>query len=216
MYVQGDTLLLADVFENFRNICIKIYKFDPVKFLSAPGLAWQAALKKTKVKLDLLTDIDMLLMVEKGIRGGICHSIYRHAKANNKCMKDYDKNKELPNIEYWDLNNFYGWEMSQKFPVKNFEWINDTSQFNEDFIKYYNEESDDGYFLEVDVQYLEKLYELHNDLPFLPESMKIEKVEKLVANLHDKIEYVINIRNLKQTLNHRLVLKKVHRVNKFN
>ena len=78
MYVQGDTLLLADVFENFRNICIKIYKFDPVKFLSAPGLAWQAALKKTKVKLDLLTDINMLLMVEKGIRRRICHSIYRH------------------------------------------------------------------------------------------------------------------------------------------
>ena len=106
--------------------------------------------------------------------------------------------------------------MSQKLPVNNFEWIKDTSQFNEDFIKNYNEESDEGYFLEVDVQYLEKLHELHNDLPFLPERMKIEKVEKLVANLHDKTEYVIHIRNLKQALNHRLVLKKVHRVIKFN
>ena len=94
-YVQGDMLLLADVFENFRNMCIKIYELDPAKFLSAPGLAWQAALKKTKVKLDLLTDIDMLLMVEKGIRGGICHSIYRYAKANNKYRKNYDKHKEL-------------------------------------------------------------------------------------------------------------------------
>ena len=105
--------------------------------------------------------------------------------------------------------------MSQKLPVNNFEWIKDTSQFNEDFIKNYNEESDEGYFLEVDVQYLEKLHELHNDLPFLPERMKIEKVEKLVANLHDKTEYVIHIRNLKQALNHRLVLKKVHRNVKF-
>ena len=86
MYVQSDTLLLADVFEIFRNTCLKIYELDPAKFLSAPGLAWQAALKKTKVKLDLLTDTDMLLMVEKGTRGGICHSIYRYAKANKKCI----------------------------------------------------------------------------------------------------------------------------------
>ena len=94
MYVQSDSLLLADVFENFRNMCLKIYKLDPAKFLSAPGSAWQAALKKTKVKLDFLTNTDMLLMVEKGINGGICHYIYRYAKANNKYMKDYDKNKE--------------------------------------------------------------------------------------------------------------------------
>ena len=158
----------------------------------------------------------MLLMVEKGIRGGICHSIYQYAIANNKYMKDYDKNKELSYIQYWDVNNLYGWAMSQKLPVNNFEWIKDTSQFNEDFIKNYNEESDEGYFIKVGVQYLEKLHELHNDLPFLPERMKIEKVEKLVANLHDKTEYVIHIRNLKQALNHGLVLKKVHRVIKFN
>ena len=197
-------------------ICFKIYELDPAKFLSAPGLAWQAALKKTKVKLDLLTDIDMLLMVEKGIRGGICHSIYRYAKANNKYMKDYDKNKESSYIQYWDVNNLYGWAMSQKLPVNNFEWIKDTFQFNEDFTKNYNEESDEGYFLEVDVQYLEKLHELHNDLPFLPETMKIENVEKFVTNLHSKTEYVIHIRNLKHALNHRLVLKKVHRVVRFN
>ena len=146
----------------------------------------------------------------------MCHAIRHYAKANNKYMKDYDKNKESSYIQYWDVNNLYGWAMLQKLPVNNFEWIKDTSQFNEDFIKNYNEESDEGYFLEVDVQYLEKLHELHNDLPFLPERMKIEKVEKLVANLHDKTEYVINIRILKQALNHRLVLKKVHRVIKFN
>ena len=100
--------------------------------------------------------------------------------------------------------------MLQRLPVNNFEWIKDTSQFIEDFVKNYNEESDEGYFLEVDVQYLEKLRELHNYLPFLPKRMKIEKVEKLVANLHDKTEYFIHIRNLKQASNHRLVLKKVH------
>ena len=108
LYVQNDTLLLADVFQNFRNMGLKIYELDPPKFLSAPGLAWQAALKKTKVKLDLLTDIDMLLMVKKVIRGGICHSIYRYVKANNKYKKDYDKNKESPYLQYWDVNELYG------------------------------------------------------------------------------------------------------------
>ena len=100
--------------------------------------------------------------------------------------------------------------MSQKLPVKRFEWIKDTHQFNEDFIKIYNEESNEGYFLEVDVQYPKKINELHNDLPFLPERIKIEKVEKLAANLHDKTEYVIQIINLKQAFNDGLVLKKFH------
>ena len=102
--------------------------------------------------------------------------------------------------------------MSQKLPVNNFEWMEDTSQFKEDFIKNYKEESDEGYFFQVDVQYPENLHNLDNDLPFLPETMKIEKVEKTVANLHDKTEYAIHIRNLKQALNHGLVPKKVHRV----
>ena len=103
-------------------------------------------------------------------------------------MKDYNKNKESSYIQYWDVNNSYGCTMSQILPVNNFAWFKDTSQFNEDFIKNYNEEINEGYFLEVDVQYLEKLHELHNDLSFLPERMKMEKVEKLVANLHDKAE----------------------------
>ena len=126
------------------------------------------------------------------------------------------KNKEPPYLQYWDVNNLYGWAMSQNLPVNNFEWIKDTFQFNEDFIKIYNKESDEGYFLKADFQYPEKLLELHNDLSFLPETMKIEKFEKLVTNLHDKTEYVIRIRNLKQALNHGLILKKVHGVIKFN
>ena len=90
-YAQSDTLLPADVFENFRNKCIEIYELDPAHFLSAPGLAWQACLKKTRVKLELLTDFDMLLIVKKGIRSGIYHSIHKYAKVNNKYMKNYDK-----------------------------------------------------------------------------------------------------------------------------
>ena len=125
-------------------------------------------------------------------------------------MKDYDKNKESSYLKYWHVNNLYGSAMSQKLPVNKFEWIEETSQANEDFIKNYYEESDEGHFLEVDVQYLEKLHGLHNDLPFLPERKKIKKVEKLVTNLYDKNEYVIHIRNLKQALDHGLILKKVH------
>ena len=129
----------------------------------------------------------MLLMVEKCIRGGICHYLhYRYPKANSKFMKNFDKSKKSSYIQYWDVNNLDDWAILQKLPVNNFEWIKDT-QFNEDFIENYNEESDKGYFLEVDVEYLEKLHDLHKNLPFLSEKMKIEKIEKLVANLHDKL-----------------------------
>ena len=135
LYVQSDTLLLADVFENFRNKCIEIYELDPAHFLSAPGLAWQACLKKTGVRLELLTDIDMLLMVEKGIRGGISHWIHRYAKANNKYMKDYDINIESSYLMYLDANNLYGWAMSQRLPIHGFGWMEQLSEFDERFIK---------------------------------------------------------------------------------
>ena len=179
LYVQSDTLLLADIFEN-------LYELDPAYFLSLPGLAWQACLKKTNVILELLTDYDMLLMVEEGIRGGICHSIHRHAKANNKYMENYDESKESSYIQYLDANNLYGWAMSQKLPVNNFKWVEDTSRINEAFIKNYNENSNKGYILEVDVKYPKKLHDSHSDLPFLPRRMKIDKCKKLVCNLHKK------------------------------
>ena len=108
LYVQSDALLLADVFENFRNKCLKIYELDPIYFVSAPGLVWQACLKRTGVKLELITDYDKLLMIEKGIRGRICQATYRYAKANIKYMKNYDKNNEPSYIEYLDANNLYG------------------------------------------------------------------------------------------------------------
>ena len=121
LYVQRDTLFFPDVFENFRNMCIKVYELDPAHFLSVHGLAWQACLKKTEFKLELLTDVDMLLMVEKGIRGGICHAIYRYAKENNKYMKNYNKYKGESFLQYLDVNNLYGWAMSQKLPVGDFK-----------------------------------------------------------------------------------------------
>ena len=121
LYVQSDTLLLADVFENFRNKCIDKYELDPAHFLSAQGSAWQACLKKTGVRLKLLTNMDMLLMVEKGIRRVICRAVHRHAKVNNKYMKNYDKNTESSYLMYLDPNNLYGWVMSQKLPINGFK-----------------------------------------------------------------------------------------------
>ena len=167
-------------------MCIEVYELDPVHVLSLAGLAWQACLKKTNIKLELLTDYDMLLMVEEGIRGGICHSIHRHAKANNKYMKSYDKNEESLYIQYLDANNLYVWAMSQKLLVNGFKWIEDTSKINEEFIKNYDENNDKGYILEVDIKYLKQLHDLHSDLPFLRKKMKIDKCKKLVCNLRNK------------------------------
>ena len=218
LYVQSDTLLLADVFENFRDMCLKEYELDPAHFLSLPGLARQACLKKTGVELELLTDYDMLLMVEEGIRGGTCHSIHRYAKANNKYMKNYNNNEESSYIQYLDANNLYGWAMSQKLPVVGFKWLDSDkiNEINEEFIKNYNENGNKGYILEVDVKYLKRLHKLHSDLPFLPERMEINKCKKLVCNLSNKNKYVTHINSLKQVLNHGLKFKKIHRVTEFN
>ena len=123
--------MLEDVYKNCRDKCIEIYKRDPTHFLSAPGLVWQAYLKKTKVESELLTNIDMLMMVEKGIRGGICQAINRYAKANNKYMKNYAKSIESSYLMYLDANNLYGLAMSQKLHVNGFKWVKNLSQFNE-------------------------------------------------------------------------------------
>ena len=153
-----------------------------------------SVLKKTNVKLKLLTDVDMLLMIEAGIRGGTCQSTHRYAKANNKYMKNYDKSIESSYLMYLDANNLYGWAMSKKLPVNGFKWENDLSKFNENFKKNYNENSDVGYFLEVDIEHLKQLWSSHKDLPFLSEGRKLEKVEKLVCSIEDKEKYVIQIK----------------------
>ena len=222
--MQSDTLLLADVFENFRDMYLKEYELDPAHFLLLPGLARQACLKKTNIELALLTDYDMPLMVEEGIKGGICHFIQRYAKANNKYMKSYNNNEESSYIQYLDANNLYGWAMSKKLPTNGFKWLdmsetsNKTAEYviNEDFIKSYNENDTKGYILEVDVKYPKRLHELHSDLPFLSERMEVNKCKKLVCNLFNKKKYVAHIITLKQALNHGLKLEKIHRVIEFN
>ena len=195
LYVQIDTLLLVDVFENIRNMCIKVYELDPVHFVSLPRIAWQTCLKKTNIELELLTDYDMLLMVEEGIRGGICHSIHRYAKANNKYMKNDNNNEESPYIQYLDANNLYGWAMSKKLPVNGFKWLDSDkiNEINEEFIKKYNENYNKVYIFEGDVKYTKILHELHSDLPFLSERMEVNKCKKLVCNLFNKKKYVVHI-----------------------
>ena len=198
MYVQSDTLLLLDVFENIRRKCIEIYELHPAHFLSAPGLACQACLKKAKIRLELLTYIDTLLMVERGIRGGICHAIHRYAKANNKYMKNYDKNIESSYLMYLEANNLYEWAMYQKLFVNGFEWVEELSEFDECFIKNYDENIDKGYVFEAHVEYSKNLFNLHKDFPFLAERKKTEKCKKLVCSINDKQNYVVHIRALKQ------------------
>ena len=154
----------------------------------------------------------MLLMVEEGIRGGICHSVFGHAKANNKYMKDYDK-KESSFLIYTGYNNLYGKAMSEKLPVYGFEWVDDISEIDKNFIKNYDEDSNVGYFVKADIKYPKELHNKHSDLPFLPD---VNKCKKLVCNLYDKKYYVDHIRPLEQTLNHGLKIKKIRRVLKCN
>ena len=215
LYVRSDTLLLADIFENFRHSCLKNYELDPAHFVSLPGLAWKACLKKTNVELELLTDYDMVLMIEEGIRGGIYHAIQRYAKANNKYMNDYDRTKKSSYIQHLDANNLYDKAMTEKLPVRGFRWMDDISKIDEDFVKDYDKNNNKGYIFDVDIDYPNKLQNLHSDLPFLPERMIINNTKKLVCNLNDKNNYIVHINVLKQALDHGLKLKKVHRVIEF-
>ena len=155
-------------------------------------------------------------MLKEGIKGGICHSVFRHAKSNNKYMKDYDENKESSFLIYTDYNNLYGKVMSEKLPVDGFEWVEDISEIDENFIKNYDEDSNVGYFIKADIKYPTELHNKHSDLPFLSERMKVNKCKKLVCNLYDKKDYVDHIRSLKQALNNGLKIKKIHKVLKFN
>ena len=136
-------------------------------------------------------------MIEDGIRGGICHAIQCYAKANNKYMNDYKKNKESSYIQYLDANNLYGMAMSEKLPIKGFKWIADISRIDENFVKSYNKNSNKGYILKVDVDYPCELQNLHCDLPFLPEKMVVNNTKKLICNLQDKKDYVVHINVLK-------------------
>ncbi|CAH1101901.1 unnamed protein product [Psylliodes chrysocephalus] len=220
LYMKTDIMLLADVFERFRNSCHKTYGLDPAHYYTLPGFTWDAMLKYTKQELDLLTDIDMFMFVESGIRGGLSQvCTKRRAHANNKYIENYDSSKPTNYLMYFDVNNQYEWAMSQFLPYGGFEWDNT----NIDVISI-PDDAPFGYILEVDLEYPEVLHDSHKDLPFCSEHINpktnlppktSKELTKLMATLNSKIKYVIHYRTLKQALDQGLILKKIHRVLKF-
>ena len=193
LYLKTDVILLANVYEEFRKVCLKNYGLDPVHFYTAPGLAWKACLKKTRIRLELLLDPDMLLMFERGIRGGITQSVNGWAKANNPYMgSEFNPDEKTNYLQYLDANNLYGWAMSRSLPTGGFRWVD----IKPDKISKLAKRKSKGYLLEVDVRYPKELHDSHNDLHFMCERMKISGVQKLIPNLYDKKRYVIHIRAL--------------------
>ena len=207
LYLKSDVLLLADVFENFRDLCLENYKLDPAYYFTAPGLFYDACLKKTKINLELLTDPTMHLMIENGIRGGISVAVHRHSIANNKYMENYDPTKKSKYIMYLDANNLYGYAMSQPLPTHGFRWMD----LNE-----LNNWRDMPSILEVDLEYPIELHDLHNEYPLAPERMTIGTADKLVPNLNDKFNYVIHHETLKLYLSLGLKITKIHKGVTFN
>ena len=185
LYVQSDTALLSDVFESFRNTCLKEYELEPCHFVSAPGLAWDSMSKITNVKLELLIDIDMLLLIEEGTTAGISQAIHKYATANNKYMKSFNNKLTSIFLQYLDKYNLYRWAMCKKLPIGGFKWIN-PNQYSEEKIKNYDEDGSTGAILKVDIEYPKELHHLHKDLPFLCEKRKLDKTSKLVTTLGDK------------------------------
>ena len=228
LYLRTDILLLTDVFESFRKTCLAYYRLDPLHYSTAPGLAWDAMLKMTGINLELLTDIDMQLFIEKGLRGGISYIAHRHAEANNKYMKNFDPDKLISFLMYLDANNLYGWAMSKPLPYGNFKWVNADGVITKEY--------GIGHIYEVDLEYPEELHDLHNDYPCAPEKIKVTddmlsdycreikdkfnicsgNVNKLIPTLSDKTNYVLHEENLKLYLSLGLKLKKIHRVLEFS
>ena len=234
LYLYTDIFLLADIFEAFRQVCLKHYTLDPAHYYTVPGLAWDAVLKFTKVQLDTIDDIEMYQFMERGIRGGISMISHRYAEANNSHLSDYNPEKSRTFITYQDANNLYGEAMVQYLPISEFKWLSerDIQTFNVMSVK---DEAEIGYILEVDLEYPTELHDLHSDYPLAPEKMiithemlapyqqqlkedlgyKPARVEKVVPNLWDKTKYPIHYRNLKQNLALGMRLKKIHRVLQF-
>ena len=233
LYCRTDVLLLADVFENFRKTSQKQYGLDQANYYTSPGLSWDALLKKTRVELELLTDYDQHLFIEKGMRGGISMVSKRHARANNPAVEGYDPEKPNSHILYLDANNLYGWAMSQPLPTGGFRWVEDCDGLV-GTIQDQPADGPEGFIVEVDLEYPQELHDEHNAYPLAPERMVAQKkwmseyqhgllgagvvsaeVEKLVPNLRDKNHYVLHYRNFQLYLGLGMKLKKIHRALRF-
>ena len=199
LYLKSDILLLADVFENFRKTCLQYYKLDPCHYFTSPGLSWDAMLKMTDIKLELMTDIDMFQFIEKGMRGGTSYIANRYGEANNKYMKTYDEKAPSKYIMYLDANNLYGWAMSQYLPTGGFKWMTKNHIDKIDLAKY-TEDSKKGLILEVDLAYPEELHDLHNDYPLAPEKVKVTK-----NMLSDYCQKIASKYNISTGLVHKLI-----------
>ena len=238
-YMAADVLLLADVFESFRNNCLKNYGLDPCHYFSSPGMAWDAMLRMTGVKLELISDVDKYNFVEKGIRGGISFIGKRYSKANNPMVPNFDEKKPTTFVTYLDANNLYGWAMCKPLPTGNFKW--NSSKQNDELLKSLAEIPKgrsplEGMILEVDLEYPAELHDHHNDYPLAPQSLKIEcdwqsdycramrdkhniptgVVPKLVTTLCNKTKYVLHYENLVLYLSLGMKLTKIHRALSFD
>ena len=231
LYLQTDVLLLADVFENFRQTALSTYKLDPAHYYTLPGYSWDCLLKCTNIELEQITEPDMYLFIEKGLRGGISMVSHRHAQANNLQMQNYDPEQPTSFLQYLDSNNLYGWAMSQPMPTGDFHWVEFTEKLLET-----PADATNGYIFEVDLAYPHELHKDHNDYPLAPEKMKVTKsmmspyqhrlidelgitsfeTEKLVPNLMDKSRYVLHYRNLQLYLSLGMEIVKVHKVLAFH
>ena len=232
-YLLLDTVLLADVFEEFRKLGLSTYGLDPAHYLTAPGYAWDACLKLTGVKLDLITDPELYLAVENGIRGGISTINTRYAKANNPYMEsgEYDPTEPHSYIALLDANNLYGHSLASHLPTGNFSFLSPEEWSKIDFSTV-PDDSSRGYFVEADIRYPEHLHDRHNSYPLAPEKLLIRPemlsdysksfdrkgpiMEKLVPNLYDKVRYMTHYRNLKLYLELGMEITKIHRVIAFD
>ena len=233
LYVKTDVALLADVFENFRKLCLQQYGLDPAHYFTSPGLSWDALLKKTGVELELFTDLEMHMFVERGIRGGISMVSKRYAKANNPLVSDYDESKPNSYIMYLDANNLYGWAMGKPLPKSGFKWKRVMPTEEEILNK--KENAKKGWILEVDLEYPAELHKEHNSYPLAPEKkvvkkenmsdyqnnlikeldLKIPNSKKLLLTLEDKKDYVVHYENLKFYLKQGMKLKRVKKALEF-
>ena len=222
LYLSIDVLLLCDIFEEFRESSLETYELDPCWFYTLPGLAWEAAFKYTKEKIELLTDYDMLLFFEESIRGGFCFASKRYAKANHAKLPSYDPNKPHSWIWYIDANNLYGAAMSKPLPHSNYKWMSDEwlQEFEKnggELIKTLDDDCDGGlgFLFEVDLEYPKELHDRHNDFPLCPEQICMSEtsktVSKLISTLHNKKKYIVHHAYLKRALREGLILKKIHR-----